>query len=70
MLITAYEVGLRASEAAGTRVADTDSRRMVIRSEQDKGRRDRDVMLPPVPLGAMRSCLKMAGAGALAVSGP
>ncbi len=50
-LTTAYAAGLRASEAAGIKVADIDSSRMVIRVEQGKGGRDRYVMLSPQLLG-------------------
>lgn len=54
-LTTAYAAGLRASEAAGIKVADIDSSRMVIRVEQGKGGRDRYVMLSPQLLGILRS---------------
>ena len=46
-LTTAYAAGLRAPDAAGIKVADIDSRRMVVRVEQGKGGRDRYVMLSP-----------------------
>jgi site-specific recombinase XerD len=59
-LTTAYAAGLRASEAAGIKVADIDSRRMVIRLEQGKGGRDRYVMLSPQLLGILRSYWKLA----------
>ncbi len=59
-LTTAYAAGLRASEAAGIRVADIDSSRMVIRVEQGKGGRDRYVMLSPQLLGILRSYWKLA----------
>jgi integrase/recombinase XerD len=59
-LTTAYAAGLRASEAAGIKVADIDSRRMVIRVEQGKGGRDRYVMLSPQLLGILRSYWKLA----------
>ncbi|GAC1486484.1 MAG: tyrosine-type recombinase/integrase [Acetobacteraceae bacterium] len=59
-LTTAYAAGLRASEAAGIKVADIDSSRMVIRVEQGKGARDRYVMLSPQLLGILRSYWKLA----------
>jgi len=59
-LTTAYAAGLRASEAAGTKIADIDSSRMVIRIEQGKGGRDRYVMLSPQLLGILRSYWRLA----------
>src|ERR1700712_4818747 len=59
-LTTAYAAGLRASEAAGIKVGDIDSSRMVIRVEQGKGGRDRYVMLSPQLLGILRSYWKLA----------
>jgi integrase len=59
-LTTAYAAGLRASEAAGIKVADIDSSRMVIRVEQGKGGRDRYVMLSPQLLGILRSDWRLA----------
>ena len=59
-LTTAYAAGLRASEAAGIKVADIDSRRMVIRVEQGKGGRDRYVMLSPQRLDILRSYWRLA----------
>ena len=45
--MTAYAAGLRVSEVVALRVDDIDSRRMVIRVRQAKGRKDRYVMLSP-----------------------
>ena len=59
-LTTAYAAGLRASEAAGIKVANIDSSRMVIRIEHGKGGRDRYVMLSPQLLGILRSYWKLA----------
>ncbi len=45
VLLTMYAAGLRVSEAVALKVSHIDSRRMVIRVEQGKGRKDRYVML-------------------------
>ena len=62
-LTTAYAAGLRASEAAGIKVADIDSSRMVIRVKLGKGGRDRYVMLSSQLLGILRSYWKLARPG-------
>jgi site-specific recombinase XerD len=54
LLMTAYAAGLRLSEVVGLRVADIDSRRMVLRVRQGKGRKDREVMLSPRLLAILR----------------
>jgi integrase/recombinase XerD len=54
LLMTAYAAGLRVSEVVGLRVDDIDSRRMVIRVRQAKGRKDRYVMLSPRLLEILR----------------
>jgi site-specific recombinase XerD len=54
ILMTAYAAGLRLSEVTHLRVSDIDSRRLVIRVEQGKGRTDRYVMLSPVLLQLLR----------------
>jgi len=46
--------GLRVSEACHLAIADIDSSRMVIHVRQGKGQKDRDVMLFPVLLDALR----------------
>jgi integrase/recombinase XerD len=43
----AYGAGLRVSEVANLKVSDIDSKRMVLRVEQGKGRKDRNGMLSP-----------------------
>jgi len=54
ILTTCYAAGLRISEAVALQVPHVDSRRMVIRIEQGKGRRDRYVMLSPKLLAILR----------------
>jgi integrase/recombinase XerD len=46
VLMTGYGCGLRLSETVALRPHDIDSKRMVVRIEQGKGRKDRYVMLP------------------------
>jgi integrase/recombinase XerD len=50
----AYGAGLRVSEVAHLKVDDIDSKRMLIRVEQGKGRRDRNAMLSPHLLDLLR----------------
>lgn len=45
MLMTTYAAGLRVSEVTRLRVGDIDSKRMLIRVEQGKGRKDRYTLL-------------------------
>jgi integrase/recombinase XerD len=54
ILTACYAAGLRISEAVALQVPHIDSRRMVIRVEQGKGRRDRYVMLSPKLLEILR----------------
>jgi site-specific recombinase XerD len=58
LLMTAYAAGLRISEVTRLRVADIDSRRMTIRVQQGKGRKDRYVMLSPRLLALLRDYWK------------
>jgi site-specific recombinase XerD len=53
ILTTCYAAGLRVSEAL--KVGAIDSRRMVIRVDQGKGRKDRYVMLSPALLETLRN---------------
>ena len=53
-LSVAYGAGLRAMEVVALKVADIDSKRMLIRVEQGKGRKDRYAMLSPQLLGVLR----------------
>src|SRR6266576_5732268 len=47
MLALGYGCGLRAGEIVRLRAGDIDSAQMIIRIVQEKGRKDRHVMLPP-----------------------
>ena len=59
-LSVAYGAGLRVSEVANLKVSDIDSGRMMLRVEQGKGQRDRDVMLSPHLLELLREWWKAA----------
>lgn len=50
----AYGAGLRIGEIVTLKVADIDSKQMVIRVEQGKGAKDRNAMLSPVLLNILR----------------
>jgi site-specific recombinase XerD len=54
VLMTAYAAGLRISEVTSLRVSDIDSKRMLIRVRQGKGRKDRYLMLSPALLSMLR----------------
>jgi integrase/recombinase XerD len=54
-LSVAYGAGLRASEVISLKVCDIDSKRMIIRVEQGKGHKDRNVMLSPHLLTLLRA---------------
>jgi site-specific recombinase XerD len=59
-LSVAYGAGLRAAEVVSLKVSDIDSQRMLIRVEQGKGRKDRNVMLSPHLLDLLRAWWKAA----------
>jgi integrase/recombinase XerD len=53
-LMICYGAGLRVSEAVAVKASDIDSRRMLLRVEQGKGRKDRYAMLSPRLLEVLR----------------
>ena len=54
ILTTCYAAGLRISEAIQLKPTEIDSKRMVIRVDQGKGKKDRYVMLSPKLLDTLR----------------
>ena len=54
LLMTLYATGLRRAEVTHLQVSDIDSKRMVIRVQGGKWRKDRDVMLSPKLLEELR----------------
>jgi site-specific recombinase XerD len=54
LLMTLYATGARRAEVARLKISDIDSERMVIHIRGGKGRKDRDVMLSPKLLEALR----------------
>jgi integrase/recombinase XerD len=54
ILITLYATGARCAELTHLKVSDVDDQRMVIHVQGGKGRKDRDVMLSPKLLEALR----------------
>lgn len=68
-LSVAYGAGLRVSEVVALKVTDVDSKRMVLRIEQGKGKKDRLAMLSPVLLGYLRDWWHYAHAQHLMLNG-
>ncbi len=54
-LSVVYGAGLRAGEVVMLKISDIDSKRMLIRVEQGKGRKDRHAMLSPQLLEVLRA---------------
>jgi integrase/recombinase XerD len=54
-LSVAYGAGLRAAEVVSLKISDIDSTQMIVRVEQGKGRKDRNVMLSPSLLELLRA---------------
>jgi integrase/recombinase XerD len=59
-LSAAYGAGLRVSEVVSLKVSDVDSKRMVLRIEQGKGRKDRFAKLSPKLLELLRDWYRIA----------
>jgi integrase/recombinase XerD len=59
LLSLGYGCGLRASEVVRLKVKHIDSAQKIIRIEQSKGRKDRNVMLSPETLGLLRQWWKV-----------
>src|SRR5262249_27610941 len=60
LLQVAYGAGLRAMEVVALKVSDIDSKRMTLRVEQGKGRKDRFAMLSPQLLELLRDWWRIA----------
>ncbi|MBL0326601.1 MAG: tyrosine-type recombinase/integrase [Cytophagaceae bacterium] len=52
--MTIYSAGLRISEAINLRISDIDSKRMQIRIEQAKGKKDRYTLLSVKTMGVLK----------------
>jgi site-specific recombinase XerD len=68
-LSVAYGAGLRIGEVVNLKVTDIDSKRMLIRVEQGKGRKDRNAVLSPVLLKQLREWWRYANAKNLMLKG-
>ena len=55
LLMTLYATGARNAELTHLKVSDIDSQRMIVHIQGGKGREDRDVMLSPKLLAALRA---------------
>jgi site-specific recombinase XerD len=60
-LMTAYGAGLRVSEVVALQTGDIDSKRMLIRVQQGKGKKDRYAMLSPRLLSVLRAWWRSTG---------
>jgi len=70
LLMTTYSAGLRVSEVIGLKVTDIDSKRMMIRVQQGKGKRDRYTILSERLLKELRIYWKMYQPAQWLFSGP
>ena len=70
VLMTLYATGLRRAELTRLKVGDIDTERMVIHVLGGKGRKDRDVMLSPKLLDALRQYWRTPQAQAAHVAVP
>src|SRR6267154_147772 len=59
-LSVAYGAGLRVSEVVSLKISDVESKRMMLRVEQGKGRKDRYAMLSPRLLDLLRDWWRIA----------
>jgi site-specific recombinase XerD len=59
LLMTTYAAGLRVSEVVGLKITDIDSKRMMIRVQQGKGRKDRYTILSQRLLQELRIYWRM-----------
>ena len=60
-LMVVYGAGLRVSEVVALKISDIDSKRMLIRIEQGKGKKDRYAMLSPRLLEVLRAWWRAEG---------
>jgi len=68
-LSVAYGAGLRVSEVVSLKISDVDSKRMMLRVERGKGRKDRHAMLSPQLLKLLARLVSHCAAARLAIPG-
>ncbi len=68
-LTLAYGAGLRAGEVVSLKTTDVDSKRMVLRIEQAKGRKDRYTILSPLMLERLRAWWRYARSQDMVIEG-